>query len=262
MPKPLFETTQISLQSPRLPENFHGFTLSHLTDLHNAAFGRFQQPLLEEIQKQKPDIIVFTGDSIDSKKFHHALMLLAGAAAIAPVFCATGNHEAHTAAYEQFEREAAACGAQTLRNTYVKLTKGNDAILLAGADDPAFKPRRRTTKVMSENLRELSLNYNFFTILLSHRPDLINVYAAFGFDIVLCGHAHGGQVRLPRGRGLIAPNQGLFPRYTAGMHQVKNTQMVISRGLGNRLLPLRVNNPPELVQIRLCRTGIKTDMPG
>ena len=255
MKKLSFETTCITVKSPRLPKAFDGFTLVHLSDLHNGSFGDGQKPLLEEILHLRPDIIVVTGDLIDSEKYFHALTLIRGAAEIAPVFYATGNHEAHTAGYPRLEKEMAACGAHILRNTYVKLTCKNSTILLAGADDPSFTPYRKTAAVMSENLKSIQLDYDFFTILLSHRPDLIKVYAAFGFDVVLCGHAHGGQIRLPRGRGLIAPNQGLFPRYTAGLHRTGRTQMVISRGLGNRLLPIRVNNRPELICIRLLAAG-------
>ena len=246
-----FETTAVAVRSARLPEAFSGFTIVHLSDLHNASFGEGQRPLLEEIRRQTPDIIVITGDIIDSKNYLHALTLVRGAAEIAPMFYATGNHEAHTGGYPLLEAEMAACGAHILRNTYVKLTRKSSTILLAGADDPSFKPFRKTAAVMSENLQAIQLNYDFFTILLSHRPDLLRVYAAFGFDVVLCGQAHGGQIRLPRGRGLIAPNQGLFPRYTAGLHRTGRTQMVISRGLGNRLLPLRVNNRPELLCLKL-----------
>lgn len=192
-----FETTCIAVKSARLPEAFNGFTLVHLSDLHNASFGDGQKPLLEEICRQQPDVIVVTGDLIDSEKYFHALTLIRGAADIAPVFYATGNHEAHTDGYPRLETEMAACGAQILRNTYVKLTRQNSTILLAGADDPSFTPHRKTAVVMSENLQSIQLDYDFFTILLSHRPDLIKVYAAFGFDVVLCGHAHGGHSPRP-----------------------------------------------------------------
>ncbi len=94
---------------------------------------------------------------------------------------------------------------------------------------------------------------NAYTVLLSHRPEQLDVYTANGTDLALCGHAHGGQIRLPFIGGLFAPNQGFFPKYTAGVHQKGRTKMVVSRGLGNSLAPLRINNRPELVVLTLTR---------
>ncbi|WP_455769208.1 metallophosphoesterase [Marinilactibacillus psychrotolerans] len=90
-----------------------------------------------------------------------------------------------------------------------------------------------------------------FKVLLSHRPELFETYAAHGFDLVFSGHAHGGQFRLPFIGGLIAPNQGLFPEYTAGIYSKKQTRMIVSRGLGNSVIPIRINNRPELVIVTL-----------
>jgi hypothetical protein len=90
-----------------------------------------------------------------------------------------------------------------------------------------------------------------YTVLLSHRPELFDAYAANGIDLALCGHAHGGQIRLPLIGGLFVPNQGLSPKYSEGVHEKGQTKMAVSRGLGNSIAPVRINNRPELVVITL-----------
>lgn len=90
-----------------------------------------------------------------------------------------------------------------------------------------------------------------YSILLSHRPELFEVYAKNNIDLILSGHAHGGQFCLPLIGGLLAPNQGLFPKYDSGIYTQENTNMVVSRGIGNRLFPFRFNNCPEVILIEL-----------
>ena len=104
---------------------------------------------------------------------------------------------------------------------------------------------------MNTKLEELHSEKDGFTILLSHRPELFDTYADQGMDLVLSGHAHGGQFRLPFIGGLVAPNQGLFPKYDAGIYTEDNTNMLVSRGVGNSILPFRINNRPEVILIEL-----------
>jgi len=105
--------------------------------------------------------------------------------------------------------------------------------------------------VMDAKLKALLIEDSTYTVLLSHRPELFDVYADNNIDLVLSGHAHGGQVRLPFIDGLAAPNQGLFPQYSEGVHENNRTKMVVSRGLGNSIFPIRINNRPELVVFTL-----------
>ncbi len=104
---------------------------------------------------------------------------------------------------------------------------------------------------MQNKLSELMSDNDKYTLLLSHRPELFEVYVKCGADLVLSGHAHGGQFRLPFVGGLVAPNQGLFPEYDAGLYTEGNTNMVVSRGVGNSILPFRFNNRPEVILIEL-----------
>ena len=129
---------------------------------------------------------------------------------------------------------------------------GDVCIQLIGLNDPDFSERDR---LLSESILEAKLSQvnisDGFTILLSHRPEYFNVYQNKNIDLVLSGHAHGGQFRLPLGGGVIAPGQGLFPKYDAGAYTENGTTMIVSRGIGNSIIPVRINNPPEIVIIEL-----------
>lgn len=132
-------------------------------------------------------------------------------------------------------------------------TKG-EPFTIAGVSDPMFAETdlyRTEQSIMQGMLEDLQLDGKNFTILLSHRPEFMEMYAKSNADIVFSGHAHGGQIRLPFLGGVVAPNQGLFPTYTAGIFSKNDTNMIVSRGLGNSIIPLRINNRPELVVVRL-----------
>jgi len=232
----------------KVPPPFDGFKILLVSDLHGKRFGRGQRRLLNKAAACRPDIIAIVGDIVDGrrKKTEGALEFVAQAAGIAPVYFVTGNHEWQYGRYEAFKEQLVAAGAAVLDNAYVTLQKGEARIRLAGVKDLAFGSKSAYKK----SLRKLAQSLEM-TILLTHRPEKIALYAANGFDLVLAGHAHGGQVRLPFIGGLYAPGQGVFPRYTSGLHNVKETSMVISRGLGNSLFPLRVFNRPELVLVTL-----------
>ena len=123
-----------------------------------------------------------------------------------------------------------------------------------GIKDPDFYDATEsdTRKILTkEVITEFEYTEEDFTLLLSHRPELFDVYTEAGLDLILTGHAHGGQFRLPFIGGLAAPNQGLFPKYDAGVFSENDTHMVVSRGIGNSIIPLRFNNPPEIVVVKL-----------
>lgn len=232
----------------KVPPPFDGFKILLVSDLHGKRFGRGQRRLLNKAAACRPDIIAITGDIIDGrrKKTEGALEFVAQAVGIAPVYFVTGNHEWRYGRYETLKQQLMAAGAAVLDNAFVTLQKGEARIHLAGVKDPAFGSK----SAFKKSIKRLAQSSGM-TILLTHRPEIISLYAAYGFDLVLGGHAHGGQVRLPFIGGLYAPGQGVFPRYTSGLHNVKGTSMVISRGLGNSLFPLRVFNRPELVLVTL-----------
>lgn len=243
------ERTYITLCSSKLPDGFSGFTIAHVSDLHNAEFGPENENLLTWLEASEPDMIAVTGDLIDSRHTDMAIALhfMERAGQIAPVYYVTGNHEARVPEYPQFKRQLKEAGVHILEDTGVWLEHNGDAIWLVGMDDPDFHVYADSADPILQEL----VRQGEYTILLSHRPELMDSYAQNQVDLVLCGHAHGGQIRLPGIGGLIAPDQGWFPKYTDGMYQSGQTQMVVSRGLGNSLFPFRVNNRPQLIILTL-----------
>lgn len=247
--------TQVTVASDALPEAFEGFKIAHVSDLHNAVFGRKNEKLLSLIRAAKPDIIAITGDLIDSRHtdIDSALAFVEAAAEIAPVYYVTGNHESRLD-FDEIEPRLIAAGARVLRNEAEDIGRGGERIRLAGIDDPSFIRTGGTAEERAAaELEQLGDGGGTFTVLLAHRPELVGVYAEYGAGLVLSGHAHGGQVRLPLLGGLYAPGQGLLPEYDSGLYSLGETQMVVSRGLGNSVAPLRVNNRPELVIVTLSR---------
>lgn len=247
--------TQVTVASGALPKAFEGFKIAHVSDLHNAVFGRKNEKLLSLIRAAKPDIIAITGDLIDSRHtdIDSALAFVEAAAEIAPVYYVTGNHESRLD-FDEIEPRLIAAGARVLRNEAEDIGRGGERIRLAGIDDPSFIRTGRTAEERAAaELEQLGDGGGTFTVLLAHRPELVEVYAEYGAGLVLSGHAHGGQVRLPLLGGLYAPGQGLLPEYDSGLYSLGETQMVVSRGLGNSVAPLRVNNRPELVIVTLSR---------
>ena len=247
--------TQVTVASGALPEAFEGFKIAHVSDLHNAVFGRKNEKLLSLIRAAEPDIIAITGDLIDSRHtdIDSALAFVEAAAEIAPVYYVTGNHESRLD-FDEIEPRLIAAGARVLRNEAEDIGHGGERIRLAGIDDPSFIRTGGTAEERAAaELEQLGDGGGTFTVLLAHRPELVEVYAEYGAGLVLSGHAHGGQVRLPLLGGLYAPGQGLLPEYDSGLYSLGETQMVVSRGLGNSVAPLRVNNRPELVIVTLSR---------
>jgi len=173
---------------------------------------------------------------------------------IAPVYYVTGNHEARISEYGKLKTALEITGVTVLENERTVLEKDGDTITLLGIDDPSFTADYLTgdsAAVVKNTLDDLVTEGVGYTVLLSHRPELFDVYAESGVNLVFSGHAHGGQIRLPFIGGLAAPNQGLFPKYDAGLFTEGDTNMVVSRGLGNSLFPFRVNNRPEIVVVQL-----------
>lgn len=240
------------LQSQKIAEPFHGFTIVQVSDLHNAEFGRDQSELIRQVRAARPDLIAITGDLVDSRRtdIGTAMEFIRAAVQMAPVYYVTGNHESRVAAYVDLEEQLLQAGVTILHDRSLQLERGAASIRLLGLDDPAFAPPAGT---MESRLRALA-DDSQFTILLSHRPELFAVYAANDIDLVLCGHAHGGQIRLPLIGGLVAPNQGFLPKYSEGIYKEGHTSMIVSRGLGNSLFPFRINNRPELVIVTLMAT--------
>ncbi len=247
----------ITIHSGRIPSAFSGFRIAQVSDLHNTEFGENNTRLLHMLSENTPDIIVITGDLVDSHRtdINIALDFVKEAVQAAPVYYVTGNHEARLAEYGKLKTSLEVIGATVLEDEAIQLERDGEKITLIGLSDPDFTVRGdvfgEVPAMANTKLKNLTDVEGGYTILLSHRPELFETYVNCGVDLVLSGHAHGGQFRLPFVGGLIAPNQGLFPKYDAGLYTDNNTDMVVSRGLGNSIIPLRFNNRPEIVLVEL-----------
>lgn len=251
------EITKFNVESQKIPDAFNGFTIVQISDLHNAKFGENQNKLLSKINIAKPDLIAVTGDLIDSNRtgLEMAMEFINQAVEIAPVYYVTGNHEASTEEYTELEEKLKLAGVIILNDQTITLESGSSEIQLIGLADPHFSVKENSlydgnTEIDAKLKRLLEKNKGY-KILLSHRPELMDIYVQNSVDLVLAGHAHGGQFRIPFIGGLIAPNQGLFPQYSEGIYEKEQTRMIVSRGLGNSIIPIRINNRPELVVITL-----------
>lgn len=238
--------TNYTVKSSRLPESFDGFRIAQISDLHNARFGKDNRRLLKKLKGTKPDIIVLTGDLIDSRHTdtETALSFAKQAARIAPTYYIPGNHEARIHNIQSFYADLGSAGVVLLLNEYEIIEKESESICISGLIDPSFTTEADWTTALEAAVPDDQM----YTVLLSHRPEFFDAYDA---DLVLIGHAHGGQIRLPFIGGLFAPGQGFFPAYDSGSYVKNSTTMVVSRGIGNSLFPVRANNPPEIVIIGL-----------
>ena len=224
-----------------LPTEFSGMVIAQISDYHGDDTCREQ--ILQSLREREPDAIAITGDLFDPGVEKESLSFSAQLASIAPVYYVTGNHEARMENYPELEKEMRALGVNVLRNEKMCISRGEESITIAGADDRDMGEQPDYEALCADE---------GFTLLLAHRPEEIKAYAAAGADVVLVGHAHGGQFRIPGlQQGILAPGQGLLPKYTQGVFMLKDTMMVISRGIANLYFPPRLFNPPELVYVTL-----------
>ena len=247
--------TRYTVTSNRLPHSFDGYTIAVVSDLHNAQLGNNNGQLVEKIKKEHPDIIAITGDLVDSNRtdIEIAIQLVRQLTEIAPCYYVTGNHEAWIKEqYKELEKGLIAEDVVILHDNVTQLTKGSETIQIAGLDDPDFTDRGTYIQesMLQRKISNMSLS-NEYCILLSHRPETFEAYVSEEVDLVLSGHAHGGQFRLPFIGGIVAPNQGFFPEFDAGQYSKNNTIMIVSRGIGNSIIPVRFNNRPEIVIVEL-----------
>lgn len=213
-----------------------------ISDLHGKTFGRHNRRLIARVAEQNPDFIVVTGDIVhryNERNIKNALELVAALSKEYPVLFAAGNHELRNVGYDTFKPELEAAGACVLDDCPRNML----GLTVIGLKSSSLK---------NDKMFEVDTGGEGYKIALAHYPHFLEKYEKAGYDLVLSGHAHGGQWRIPFiRRGIYAPGQGLFPKYTDGMHTAGKTKMIISRGLGNSEFPLRLNNCPELVVINL-----------
>jgi predicted MPP superfamily phosphohydrolase len=242
--------TQIDFARKSIPCEFDGFKILHLSDLHNKEFGLNQSILTGLTLDLKPDIIAVTGDMVCDGKIDKTLKYLEQAVQIAPVFAVSGNHEHYyKERYGYFKEQLTDSGVNFLENRVQEITKNGQTINIIGVSDiSSFKSKKDHCKTITL----LTAQARGFKIMLAHAPHFIGIYQNSGADLILSGHAHGGQIRLPLIGGLFAPGQGPFPRYTSGLYNLKNNvSLIVNRGLGDTIFPWRINNPPHMILITL-----------
>lgn len=222
-----------------------------LTDLHSFKYGKHQQRLLKQIKKQKPDLIMLVGDIVDDHRpIDGTKLLLEGLKDTVPIFYVTGNHEENINQLPSVKRFLRSYGVTVLEGAYAKIRVGDTPLIIAGMSDPYNKyPFVEGFYKLSDDVQQ----EEGVKILLSHRPEYAPVYEKGGYDLVLSGHAHGGQVRIPYLlNGLYAPGQGFFPKYAGGYYELKeDTHFIVSRGLAIYPTLPRIFNPPEILSITL-----------
>ncbi len=237
------------LENNKLPEYFDGMKIVHVSDLQDGEFGENNSRLISKIKAQKPDIIVISGDIIDCHRIdiENSVSFAKAISELCPVYYVCGNHEGASGVYPLLKKFLEDVGVTVLENESCYIDS-EEKVRITGIMDPYFKYTYTPEEVLVAAMEE---NPDALNIVLCHRPELFDSYVKAGADIVFTGHAHGGQIRLPFIGGLFAPNQGIFPKYTSGVHEENGTSMVVSRGLGNSVFPLRVFNRPEVVVVEL-----------
>ena len=252
------EVNKFNIKSKDIPEAFDNFRIVQVSDLHNAKFGKENERLIAALERADADVIVITGDMIDSRNtdVEVAISFAQKTVNIAPVYYINGNHESRVPEeYEKLKKGLIEAGVTVLENESVDITVGEDTITLIGINDPGFRMELVDDTVeqnISHQLMSVIPDNDNYKVLLAHRPEYFDVYAG-NVDLVLSGHAHGGQFRIPFVGGLVAPGQGFFPEYYEGSYIEDNTEMIVSRGVGNSIIPFRINNKPEIIVAELTK---------
>ena len=256
-----FKTTTYTIRSHKLQS--HGFTIAMISDLHNVELGKKNENLLQALQEAKPDIICIAGDLVLGKKEKSvkiAYDFIKRAVKIAPIYYGLGNHEQRMKKYPQvygeeyriFEKKIQKLGVTMLENSSSFLEIKGEKIQISGLALPEeYYKKRKKAELSIKTMNRLvgKVSKENFHILLAHTPKYGDTYLEWGGDLILAGHYHGGMVRLPFLGGVISPDLRLFPKYCRGDFQEGNRHLIVSAGLGEHTLPVRIFNPRELVLI-------------
>ena len=253
------KVTTYKLNTPLLVKNSE-IKIALISDLHSTIFGNNQKKLIQKIKEQNPGLIILSGDILDDEVPNLGTkLLLSGIKDTAPIYYVTGNHEYWSNNIKNIRELLQSYNVFILSDNYVKINLDNNELVIAGIEDPDKKfyktPEYNQNETMENVFRELDKT-ELFKILVAHRPENIENYKKYSFNLVLSGHTHGGQIRIPPIlNGLYAPNQGLFPKYAGGYYSHDEMIHIISRGLSiNPRLP-RIFNRPELVIIIIKSTA-------
>lgn len=242
-----------------LPSAFEGLRIVQVSDLHHRQMGRCNARIVRRIRELRPDLVVITGDLVsrDMRQFSETETFLRGLRQICPVYLCPGNHELNLPPESRAELECVIAGAdcQMLSDETTALfpERGGQTLFLAGAQlkENIYKDEnfrfRNLADYTTADLEQALGKRRGTTILLAHNPLFADSYAQWGTDLVLCGHLHGGVVRLPFVGGILSPERRFFPRYDKGYYRIGETQMIVSGGIGKP----RLWNPPEVGVVEL-----------
>lgn len=240
--------TYYDYESNKIVDGLNGYRIVQISDLHNATFGKDNNKLISKIINLSPDIVVITGDIVDSNHtdIDAAIQFVQDISKTCPVYYVTGNHEywLSEADRQALMKGLEGAGAVILNNEKVTVSKGTASFELIGLDDKSLGDN--TLKSLTDSCSDED-----FIVVLAHEPQYIQEYSRTKTDLLLSGHAHGGQFILPFIGAVVAPDQGFLPEYTAGEYQLNEMTMFVSRGLGNSVIPVRLFNAPEVVCIEL-----------
>jgi len=244
------QVSEYTLTFHNLPESFSGFKIVHLSDLHGMRFGEENQRLIQMVLRQQPDLIAMTGDMAGKEGELSAVeALLKGLEGAAPMYYVNGNHEWADGCVAEMEALMERYGVHCLSNEIELLQREGDSIAIVGAEDP--NGRADMMKPWALSMKAGELYSDKFMLWLAHRNDYLTMYSDIGTDLLLCGHAHGGIIRLPFIGGLLAVDRTLGAEYESGIYRSEHFIMEVSRGLGNSIPIPRMFNRPELVTITL-----------
>ena len=246
------EISRYEVKSQKLPESFDGFKIVQLSDLHGAEFGEDGMELVEKVKELEPDIIALTGDFVtDEGDLAAVEKLAARLVKLCPVYFVSGNHEFGSGLAVKVRNILERAGVKYLSNEYLTISRGEDGILLGGVEDPLAYADMLSPDELAQKMNDAAPDA--FKILLGHRNYWMTEYPELPVDLIFCGHAHGGLIRIPGVGGLIGTDRRLFPDFDAGQFNNGRYTLIVSRGLGNSVSIPRVFNRPEIVCVELTR---------
>lgn len=246
------EISRYEVASQKLPESFDGFKIVQLSDLHGAEFGEDGMELVDKVGSLEPDMIALTGDFVtDEGDLAAVEKLAARLVKLCPVYFVSGNHEFGSGLAIKVRNILERAGVKYLSNEYLTISRGEDEILLGGVEDPLAYADMLSPDELAQKMNDAAPDA--FKILLGHRNYWMTEYPELPVDLIFCGHAHGGLIRIPGVGGLIGTDRRLFPDFDAGEYNNGRYTLIVSRGLGNSVPIPRVFNRPEIVCVELTR---------
>lgn len=244
------EISRYEVKSQKLPESFDGFKIVQLSDLHGAEFGEDGMELVDKVGSLEPDMIALTGDFVtDEGDLAAVEKLAARLVKLCPVYFISGNHEFGSGLAVKVRNILERAGVKYLSNEYLTISRGEDEILLGGVEDPLAYADMLSPDELAQKMNDAAPDA--FKILLGHRNYWMTEYPELPVDLIFCGHAHGGLIRIPGVGGLIGTDRRLFPDFDAGQFNNGRYTLIVSRGLGNSVSIPRVFNRPEIVCVEL-----------